>query len=202
MRVTLAVGSQDNLQMNLPNILTLLRLGLTVILVVSLSVRYPAHLAIALLVFLIASLTDYLDGVIARKWNLITDFGKLMDPLADKVLTASAFICLIPYNALPAWAVIIIISREFLITGLRLLASSKGIILPAEKLGKHKTAWQMITIVFFLALLSLRHFPLGSSPIVDWLWTTVGIVLVTITIALTLFSGLAYLWKNRGLLHP
>ena len=126
---------------------------------VSLSVQYPAHLTIALLVFLIASLTDYLDGVIARRWNLITDFGKLMDPLADKILTASAFICLIPYKALPAWVVIIIISREFLITGLRLLASSKGVILPAEKLGKHKTAWQMITIVFFLALLSLRHFP-------------------------------------------
>ena len=84
--------------MNLPNMLTLLRLGLTALLVVSLSAQYPAHFAIALLVFLLASLTDYLDGVIARKWNLITDFGKLMDPLADKVLTASAFICLIPYG--------------------------------------------------------------------------------------------------------
>ena len=97
--------------MNLPNILTLLRLGLTVFLVASLSVEYRAHFSIALLVFLVASLTDYLDGVIARKRNLITDFGKLMDPLADKVLTASAFICLIPFGALPAWAVIIIISR-------------------------------------------------------------------------------------------
>ena len=188
------------MQMNLPNILTLLRLGLTVVLVVSLSVEYPAHLTIALLVFLIASLTDYLDGVIARRWNLITDFGKLMDPLADKILTASAFICLIPYKALPAWVVIIIISREFLITGLRMLASSKGVILPAEKLGKHKTAWQMITIVFFLALLSLRHFPLGGSPTVDWLWSSGGTLLVTVTVALTLFSGSAYLWKNRGLL--
>ena len=121
--------------MNLPNILTLLRLGLTVLLVASLSVEYPWRFAIALVLFLLASLTDYLDGVLARKWNLITDFGKLMDPLADKILTASAFICLIPFGALPAWAVIIIISREFLITGLRLLASSKGVILPAEKLG-------------------------------------------------------------------
>ena len=122
--------------MNLPNILTLLRLGLTVLLVASLSVAVSvAHFATALVLFLLASLTDYLDGVIARKWNLITDFGKLMDPLADKILTASAFICLIPFGALPAWAVIIIISREFLITGLRLLASSKGVILPAEKLG-------------------------------------------------------------------
>jgi len=188
--------------MNLPNTLTLLRLGLTALLVVSLSVQYPTHFAIALLVFLLASLTDYLDGVIARKWNLITDFGKLMDPLADKVLTASAFICLIPYQALPAWAVIIIISREFLITGLRLLASSKGVILPAEKLGKHKTAWQMITIVFFLALLALRDLPVDKSPIVDWLWTHGGAFLVTVTVALTVFSGSAYLWKNRALLSP
>ena len=186
--------------MNLPNMLTLLRLGLTALLVVSLSVQYPAHSAIALLVFLVASLTDYLDGVIARKWNLITDFGKLMDPLADKVLTASAFICLIPYEALSAWVVIIIISREFLITGLRLLASSKGVILPAEKLGKHKTAWQMITIVFFLALLALRDLGLEDSPIVDGLWSYGGAFLVTVTVALTLFSGFAYLWKNRALL--
>jgi CDP-diacylglycerol--glycerol-3-phosphate 3-phosphatidyltransferase len=186
--------------MNLPNMLTLLRLGLTALLVVSLSAQYPAHSAIALLVFLVASLTDYLDGVIARKWNLITDFGKLMDPLADKVLTASAFICLIPYGALPAWVVIIIISREFLITGLRLLASSKGVILPAEKLGKHKTAWQMITIVFFLALLALRDLGPEDSPLVDGLWSYGGAFLVSVTVTLTLFSGFAYLWKNRALL--
>jgi CDP-diacylglycerol---glycerol-3-phosphate 3-phosphatidyltransferase len=188
--------------MNLPNILTLLRLGMTVLLVASLSVEYPAHFLIALVVFLLASLTDYLDGVIARKWNLITDFGKLMDPLADKILTASAFICLIPYEALPAWAVIIIISREFLITGLRLLASSKGIILPAEKLGKHKTAWQMITIVFFLALLAADDFAPVGSETVDLLWTYGGATLVTVTVVLTVFSGSAYLWKNRRLLSP
>ncbi len=188
--------------MNLPNILTLLRLGLTVLLVASLSVEYPFHFSMALLVFLLASLTDYLDGVIARKWDLITDFGKLMDPLADKILTASAFICLIPFGALPAWAVIIIISREFLITGLRLLASSKGIILPAEKLGKHKTAWQMITIVFFLALLAADDFAPEGTDVVDLLWGYGGAALVTVTVALTVFSGLAYLWKNRRLLSP
>jgi CDP-diacylglycerol---glycerol-3-phosphate 3-phosphatidyltransferase len=188
--------------MNLPNILTLLRLGLTAFLVASLSVEYPFHFSIALLVFLLASLTDYLDGVIARKWDLITDFGKLMDPLADKILTASAFICLIPFGALPAWAVIIIISREFLITGLRLLASSNGVILPAEKLGKHKTAWQMITIVFFLALLSADDFAPVGSDVVDLLWSYGGAALVTVTVVLTVFSGLAYLWKNRMLLSP
>jgi CDP-diacylglycerol---glycerol-3-phosphate 3-phosphatidyltransferase len=188
--------------MNLPNILTLLRVGLTVLLVASLSVEYPSHFSMALLIFLLASLTDYLDGVIARKWNLITDFGKLMDPLADKILTASAFICLIPFGALPAWAVIIIISREFLITGLRLLASSKGVILPAEKLGKHKTAWQMITIVFFLALLAADDFAPEGSEVVDLFWGYGGAALVTITVVLTVFSGFAYLWKNRVLLAP
>ena len=186
--------------MNLPNILTLLRMAMTLVLVASLSIRYPWHLTIALLVFLAASFTDYLDGVIARNRNLITDFGKLMDPLADKILTASAFICLIPYGALPAWAVIVIISREFLITGLRLLASSKGIVLPAEKLGKHKTAWQMITIIFFLLLLAARDFPWGNSPFAAQCWNRVGPALVAITIALTIFSGGAYLWKNRGLI--
>ncbi|HEY5742366.1 MAG TPA: CDP-diacylglycerol--glycerol-3-phosphate 3-phosphatidyltransferase [Terrimicrobiaceae bacterium] len=188
--------------MNLPNILTLLRLGLTALLVASLTVEYTAHFSIALLLFLLASLTDYLDGVLARKWNLITDFGKLMDPLADKILTASAFICLIPFGALPAWVVIVIISREFLITGLRLLASNKGVLLPAEKLGKHKTAWQMITIIFFLSLLAADDFaPLGTD-VVDLLWTYGGAALVTITVVLTVFSGSAYLWKNRRLLSP
>ncbi|HET6892256.1 MAG TPA: CDP-alcohol phosphatidyltransferase family protein, partial [Pyrinomonadaceae bacterium] len=100
------------------------------------------------------------------------------------------------------WAVIIIISREFLITGLRLLASSKGVILPAEKLGKHKTAWQMITILFFLALLAVDDFVSENSDVVDLLWSYGGATLVTITVVLTVFSGLAYLWKNRVLLSP
>lgn len=185
--------------MNLPNKLTLLRLVLTAFFVASLSFTFPGHLGAALGLFLLASLTDYLDGEIARRWNLITDFGKLMDPLADKVLTASAFICLIPYQAIPAWAVITIISREFLITGLRLLASSKNIVLPAEKLGKHKTAWQMITIVYFLVLLAWKAPTVGQFPLSAG-WTWAGHTLVAITVALTIFSGLAYFWKNRDLL--
>ncbi len=137
--------------MNLPNQLTVARLVLSVFFVACLSVRFPFNHTLALAIFLIATATDYLDGEIARKHNLITDFGKLMDPLADKILTAAAFICLIPYGALPAWVVIVIIAREFLITGLRLLAGAKGVVLPAEKLGKHKTGWQMATIIFLPA---------------------------------------------------
>jgi len=183
--------------MNLPNTLTLVRFGLTALLVTSLSLDYPRHVSVALIIFLIATGTDYLDGVIARKWNLITDFGKLMDPLADKVLTASVFICLIPFGVLPAWVVIIIISREFLITGLRLLASSKNIILPAEKLGKHKTAWQMATIIYFLLLLAIPEW--NGRPLSPAVWNF-GQWLVGITVILTVYSGLAYLYKNRALI--
>lgn len=188
--------------MNLPNKLTTLRLFLTAIFVAALTLSFPYSHTLALVVFGLAILTDYLDGVLARRWNLITDFGKLMDPLADKVLTAAAFILLISYQAMPAWVVIAIIAREFLITGLRGLASSKGIVLPAERLGKHKTAWQMITTVFFLLLLATDDFIKPEAN--DWrafAWEKIGPVLVGITVILTVYSGLAYFWKNRSLLE-
>ncbi len=187
--------------MTLPNQLTLLRLALTVVFVVCLTVEIPFGRTAAFLIFVVATLTDYLDGVIARRLGLITDFGKLMDPLADKVLTASAFICLIPFGALPAWAVIVIIAREFLITGLRLLAGAKGVVLPAERLGKHKTAWQMITILFYLVLLAAGDWPtLFSEPLQQVGWTVVGPILIGITVILTVYSGVAYLWKSRRLI--
>ena len=188
----------DRLPMNLPNQLTVARLFITILFVAALSVDFPGNRIWALALFLVATLTDYLDGVIARKWNLITDFGKLMDPLADKVLSASAFILLIGYGAIPAWAVILIISREFLITGLRLLAISKNIVLPAEKIGKHKTAWQMITIIFFLILLAF-----GGKAGAAWItpaWDYAGTVLVAITVILTAYSGIAYGIKHRDLI--
>ncbi|GAB4169724.1 MAG: CDP-diacylglycerol--glycerol-3-phosphate 3-phosphatidyltransferase [Terrimicrobiaceae bacterium] len=186
--------------MNLPNKLTVLRLLLAPVFVACLSLRFPGSFVLAFLIFLAATLTDYLDGVIARKHGLITDFGKLMDPLADKVLIAAAFICMIPLGAIPAWAVIAIIAREFLITGLRLLAGSQGSVLPAEKIGKHKTAWQMATIIFYLLLLALGH---GILPEHIWLlaWNIIGPWLVTITVILTLYSGLAYYCRNSHLIR-
>lgn len=188
--------------MNLPNRLTVFRLILTVVFVALLTIPLSFGRTLAFWVFVVATLTDYLDGVIARKYNLITDFGKLMDPLADKVLTASAFICLIPLHAIPAWAVIAIIAREFLITGLRLLAGSKGVVLPAEKLGKHKTAWQMITILFFLLLLASLDWPGVLPPrVLEFCWGVIGPVLVGITVILTVYSGAAYFWKNRALIE-
>lgn len=159
----------------------------------------------ALLVFLICAATDYLDGEIARRRNLITNFGKLMDPLADKVMMASGFICLVPMRAIPAWVAIVIIAREFLITGLRLLAASKGQVLPAEKLGKHKVAWQIITVCYFLLLLSLTELaqagklPFASEQMWKYAWDYLGNTLLFIATALTLYSGLGYFWKHRDL---
>lgn len=190
--------------MNLPNKLTIGRLVLTAFFVAFLSSSTHWGDAAALLLFVTASATDWLDGYLARKLNQMTNFGKLMDPLADKVLVASALVCLIPYKehhvGIPAWAVIIIITREFLITGLRQLAAGQGVILPADHLGKHKTAWQIITILFFLTLLAAGDYFGDESRWLLFLSQKVGSVLIGITVFLTIYSGLAYLWKNRGLL--
>ncbi|MFZ4774963.1 MAG: CDP-diacylglycerol--glycerol-3-phosphate 3-phosphatidyltransferase [Terrimicrobiaceae bacterium] len=185
--------------MNLPNKLTVSRLWLAAIFVICFTVEIPGRFSIALLVFLAATVTDYLDGVLARKRHLITDFGQLMDPLADKILTASAFISLCAIGKFPAWAVIVIISREFLITGLRSLAASKGIVMAADRLGKHKTAWQMITISYFLLLLCIGEWFPAPWTSAAWVFGQSG--LVTLTVILTVYSGAAYLWKNRSLIE-
>lgn len=187
--------------MNIPNQLTVGRLGMVVLFSICMSLDFSYSRFLALVLFLVATLTDYLDGMLARRWNLETDFGKLMDPLADKILTAAAFIFLVADDLLPAWAVIFIISREFLITGLRTLASSKGIVLPAEKIGKHKTAWQMICILFFLGLSAAGQ--MLAQPIADFppLWNLMGTLLIAWTTLLTVWSGAAYLWKHRSLLQ-
>ncbi|MBE2205172.1 MAG: CDP-diacylglycerol--glycerol-3-phosphate 3-phosphatidyltransferase [Chthoniobacterales bacterium] len=185
--------------MNLPNKLTVSRLWLTALFVLCFVLPFPGRHTVALFVFLAASLTDYFDGVIARKRGLLTDFGKLMDPLADKILTASAFISLCATGDFPAWAVIVIISREFLITGLRSLAASKGVVMPAERFGKHKTVWQMITILYFLLLLSLEEW--SSAAWGDLAWRVGRFALIPVTVILTVYSGLIYLWKNRSLIE-
>jgi len=185
--------------MNVPNQLTLFRLCLTLPFVAALSVNFPGAKTTALILFLVGSFTDYADGMVARKYRLISDFGRLMDPLVDKILTVSAFICLVALHLLPAWAAIIIVSREFLITGLRLIAASQGKVLAAEKLGKHKTVWQMITIVYFLVMLAIAE--LGGT---DWTkklkLTVLGDVLIGVTVILTLVSGISYLAKHWDLI--
>jgi CDP-diacylglycerol--glycerol-3-phosphate 3-phosphatidyltransferase len=175
--------------MNWANRLTLSRLALTVLFVLLLSSSWHYARTAALVIFLIAGLTN---------------FGKLMDPLVDKIMVAAAFISLVPLKAVPAWAATTVVARDFLITGLRLMASAKGRILPAESLGKQKTSWQIVTIIFFLALLSIAELHYANETPTWWLraWGEAGPVLVWITVALTIYSGLGYVWRNRELLAP
>src|SRR5207245_10540165 len=143
--------------MNWANRLTLSRLALTVLFVALLSSSWHYARTAALVIFLIAGLTDFIDGEIARRYGVITNFGKLMDPLVDKIMVAAAFISLVPLKAVPAWAATTVVARDFLITGLRHMPSAMGKVLPAEMLGKQKTSWQVVTVIFFLALLSLHE---------------------------------------------
>lgn len=189
--------------MNWANRLTLSRLLLTVLFVAALSSSWGYARTSALVIFLIAGLTDFVDGEIARRYGFITNFGKLMDPLVDKIMIAAAFISLVPLKAVPAWAATTIVARDFLITGLRMMATARGQILPAERLGKQKTSWQVITVIFFLALLSASELHYGETT--AWwsrAWHQAGPVLVWITVALTIYSGVGYAWRHRELIAP
>jgi CDP-diacylglycerol--glycerol-3-phosphate 3-phosphatidyltransferase len=187
--------------MNWANRLTLSRLVLTVLFVMALSSPWRYAHTTALVTFLVAGVTDFFDGEIARRYQTVTNFGKLMDPLVDKIMIAAAFISLVPLRAIPAWAATVVVGREFLITGLRLMASAQGHILSAERLGKHKTSWQIITVIFFLTLLAIAEW---SGERGEWwhrAWDEAGTVLVWLTVALTLYSGLGYAWRHRTLIE-
>ncbi len=191
--------------MNLPNKLTVSRLVLTVFFLVAVFVPFPLSNTLALTFFAIASITDFFDGRIARERKLITNFGILMDPLADKILTCSAFIALVERGVLDekvgvqvyAWMVVIIVARELAITGLRMMAASKNVVLAAEGYGKHKTISQMVSISALLVLVSVNEWgELGAkifTPWVSWFaWVTLWLAVV-----LTALSGSLYLWNNR-----
>jgi CDP-diacylglycerol--glycerol-3-phosphate 3-phosphatidyltransferase len=190
--------------MNWANRLTISRLILTVLFVAMLNCAWPYARTAAFIIFLIAGVTDFVDGEIARRYGIITNFGKLMDPLVDKIMMAAAFISLVPMGAIPAWAATTVVAREFLITGLRLMASARGQVLPAERLGKHKTSWQIITVIFFLGLLAAEELRYGNRNSGWWppAWYQAGPVLVWITVALTLYSGLRYAWRHRDVIAP
>ena len=170
--------------MNLPNKLTLLRVFMIPIFVVFMLVDItPFDNWIALAVFILASLTDLLDGKIARKYNLVTNFGKFMDPLADKLLVCSAMICLVEMHIIPAWIVIIIIAREFIISGFRLIASDNGVVIAASYWGKFKTVFQMVMICLMIANIPALRL---LTDIVTW-----------VALILTIVSLIDYLWKNK-----
>ena len=175
--------------MNLPNKLTVLRVIMVPFFVFFMLtyVGGAANKWIALAIFVIASLTDMLDGKIARKYNLVTNFGKFMDPLADKLLVCSAMICLIPSGKLPTAIVIVIIAREFIISGFRLVASDNGIVIAANYWGKFKTVSQMAMIIVLIA-------DLGG------VFDLIGQILIWLALALTIISLIDYVWTNRQVL--
>lgn len=189
--------------MNIANKLTTLRLLLAFVFMAFLFMHGLIYKVIALLVFGFASLTDLFDGWLARKRNEITDLGKLLDPIADKVLVLSAFLSFVEMHLIPAWMVVIIIIREFLITGLRILAVTRGKVLEAGISGKHKTVSQMLTIFFILIALVVREVGIQQD-----FWNirvdnavNLGIILLMfITVALTVSSGFSYMWVNRKII--
>lgn len=185
-------------KMNLPNKLTIFRVILIVPFVVILlggeagwfgENRLIAD-CVALAIFVIASLTDLLDGKIARKYHLVTNFGKFMDPLADKLLVCAALIALVEMGRIPAWVVIVIISREFIISGFRLIASDNNVVIAASYWGKFKTTFQMIMVCLML---------LNPGAIYSWMQIVTDVVM-WIALALTVVSLIDYLVKNRGVL--
>ncbi|WP_343343237.1 CDP-diacylglycerol--glycerol-3-phosphate 3-phosphatidyltransferase [Terrisporobacter petrolearius] len=175
--------------MNLPNKLTLLRILLIPVFVIIMMLDVTNHYLMACLIFIIASITDALDGHIARKNNLVTDFGKFMDPLADKLLVISALICMIESNLVAGWMVIIIVARELTVSILRAIAAADGKVIAASGGGKIKTISQMLAIIILL---------LGAN-IDNSMLLQVGTVFMLIATMLTLYSGADYLYKNKEL---
>ena len=182
--------------MNLPNKLTIFRVILIVPFIILLLGGQAGWFGentfvtdmIALAIFIIASLTDLIDGKIARKYNLITDFGKFMDPLADKLLVCSAMIALIEMNRIPSWVVIIIIAREFIISGFRLIASDNGVVIAASYWGKFKTTFQMLMIIALILDFQNRYFQMLAT------------ALTYIALILTVVSLIDYIAKNKQVL--
>ena len=194
--------------MNLPNKLTTARFGLTVVFVWALFFTpFKFHNTLALLLFNVAGFTDFLDGKIARSRGLITNFGILMDSLADKILTCSAFIAFVQSThvnpdarvKVAAWMVIIIVAREFAITGMRLIAASKSIVLAAENFGKHKTVSQIAAINGLLLLDACQEWPLASQQFIQKWLPPLADILLWLAVILTATSGGLYLWRNRAL---
>ena len=176
--------------MNLPNKLTILRM---IMIPVFLVVLYIPGLGMAgniaaAAIFILASITDFLDGKIARKYNLVTNFGKFMDPLADKLLVCSAMICLIQTGQLAAWIVVIIIAREFIISGFRLIASDNGVVIAASYWGKFKTVFQMLMVIVLILNIQMPFFQI------------LGVILTYVALILTVVSLIDYIVKNKDVL--
>ncbi|MEO1826066.1 MAG: CDP-diacylglycerol--glycerol-3-phosphate 3-phosphatidyltransferase [Roseibacillus sp.] len=191
--------------MNLPNSLTVSRLVLTAVFVVGFMQGSQMGYGVALFAFTIAAITDFLDGYFARKMGLVTSLGKLLDPIADKILTASAFIflCAHEQRLCPVWVVVVILAREFLVTGLRQIAVEKGKVIAADWSGKWKTTFQIgfcstaLTWLFLEALGQQESFLAQLANPKSWLMPT----FLWLSLALTVLSGVQYVWNSRDLLR-
>jgi CDP-diacylglycerol--glycerol-3-phosphate 3-phosphatidyltransferase len=188
---------------NLPNAITLARLGLTGVFILAVSLAGPTWAGIALVTFVVAAATDWLDGFLARKMNLVTSLGKLLDPIADKVLVASAFVYLTQRGFCPVWITCVILTREFLVTGLRQIAVEKGHVMAADWSGKWKTTFQLTFCI--AALLWIYLVEMGGDT-TGWFAKLVSPdgwvqpLTLWVSLALTAISGVQYTWRARGIL--
>lgn len=187
--------------MNLPNKLTVSRIVLTFIFMFFVFSNGLSFKILALVIFIAAALTDLFDGRIAKSRNLITDFGKIMDPIADKILVLAAFLSFIQLQLIPAWCVIVIIARELAVTSLRIFAFSKGVVIAASKGGKHKTVSQMAAIIIILISLIFKDMKTYFvwDPVFDKVIGNIIYLAMLSTAVLTLISGMSYMWYNRHL---
>ncbi|HIE11054.1 MAG TPA: CDP-diacylglycerol--glycerol-3-phosphate 3-phosphatidyltransferase [Kiritimatiellae bacterium] len=193
-------------RIRLPDALTLSRLFFAGLIMFFLSVDFTLARTSALLMFIIAGTTDYLDGYLARKYYGSTPFGVFMDPLTDKILICAAFVSFVELQLLPAWMVVLVIGREFLVTGLRLLAAYRGHIIPAGRWGKHKTGWQVVTIVAIMLGLAVRddvvavYYPAVLADYrMGFSYVCYGLGLAAVMI--TLASGWGYFWQHSPILR-
>lgn len=185
--------------MNLPNKLTIARCIMTFVFMVVLLLDFPFHYGVALLLFIAASLTDYFDGKIARRDNLVTNLGKFLDPLADKVLTTAAFLGIMSELGSPAilcWAVMLILTREFMVTSVRLLAAKDGVVVAASFAGKLKTVMQMVSIIYMLTAMQVVSFGITTRGMNMGL-LIIGMLLIWASVIATVVSGIQYVWALR-----
>ncbi len=180
--------------MNLPNKLTMLRIIIVPLFVLFVAAREnTVYQLIALALFVIASVTDLLDGKIARSRNMVTDFGKFMDPIADKLLVMSALVMMVEQGRMPGWVCMFMLAREFAVSGFRLVASTKGKVIAAGIWGKAKTLSQMVYIPMALLLLPIK----ALDPDVHNIWDVLTEIMMYVSLALTLWSGFLYIWRNK-----
>lgn len=189
--------------MNLPNKLTVLRIILSPLFLLLAVWDFPFHYAASLVVFVLAALTDLWDGKIARKRGLITNFGKFLDPLADKMLTTAAFLVFLNMGKMSVWALMIVLTREFMVTSVRLIAAKEGTVIAASLWGKTKTVAQFVAIIYMLVALewsTWQHGVLAALSLPGEAFTIpllVGEVLIWVSVILTAVAGIEYVWNYR-----